>query len=111
MLLGGGLLGGCRAGYVLKAGYYQLELLSLREEAVLALKGWDVHRGRVGGCSTLGWFDDPILPQMLSCPDVALQNLVFHELTHATLWLPGSPSQCSCPLLLQGIHGALPFAK
>ena len=36
VLLGGGLLGGCRAGYVLKAGYYQLELLSLREPVVRA---------------------------------------------------------------------------
>ena len=43
----------------------------------------DVHKRRVGAYSTLGYFNDPILPGMLQWSSVSLLNLVFHELTHA----------------------------
>lgn len=50
----------------------------------------DIYARPVRAYSTLGWFDDPILPPMLSWPDFPLMRTVFHELSHATLWLPGS---------------------
>ena len=76
-------------GVVPYLGFFSIEEAS-REEESLRNEGWDVHRSRVGAYSTLGWFDDPILPGMLRWPEVALRNLVFHELAHATIWFPGS---------------------
>jgi predicted aminopeptidase len=39
--------------------------------------------------STLGWFNDPILPSMLRYGEVYLAELLFHELTHQRLYLNG----------------------
>ena len=38
--------------------------------------------------STLGWFDDPILSSMMRYSDHSLVNLIIHETTHATLYIP-----------------------
>ena len=50
----------------------------------------EVYARYVGAYSTLGYFDDPILPGMLSRSPASMMRVVFHELTHGTLWLPGS---------------------
>lgn len=59
------------------------------EAARLQQQGWEVAVREVGGYSTLGWFKDPILPHMLEYEEPELVNLILHELTHATLFLPG----------------------
>ncbi len=38
--------------------------------------------------STLGWFDDPILPSTINLPDEELANTVIHEISHGTFWKP-----------------------
>jgi predicted aminopeptidase len=53
-------------------------------------KGFDVYRSEAEAFSGLGWFRDPILSSYLSGNDASIANLLFHELTHATLWIPGS---------------------
>ncbi|MEN9786635.1 MAG: hypothetical protein RLZZ299_1899 [Pseudomonadota bacterium] len=55
-------------------------------------RGLDVHVRTAGAYSTLGWFRDPVLPSMLRGSDTDLANTVFHELAHATTWIPGSVS-------------------
>ena len=40
--------------------------------------------------STLGYFNDPILPGLLRSHPVRLLEVLFHELAHGTLWLEGS---------------------
>ncbi len=40
--------------------------------------------------STLGWFADPLLSNMLDDDPVGLVTVVFHELTHARLYLPSA---------------------
>ena len=55
----------------------------------LRREGYDVHVGGVGAYSTLGWFSDPILNSFTERPDADLAELLFHELSHATVYLPG----------------------
>ena len=59
-------------------------------QRALKREGYDVYRRTAGAYSTLGWFDDPLLPGMLSWSEAQLSNTLIHELAHATLWLPGS---------------------
>jgi predicted aminopeptidase len=56
----------------------------------LAAEGLDVYIRTAGTYSTLGWFEDPILRPMLSWSRYWLANTVLHEMTHATVWIPGS---------------------
>lgn len=39
--------------------------------------------------STLGWFKDPILSTFIQYPDGELARLVFHELAHQVVYVPG----------------------
>lgn len=56
---------------------------------ILALngKGYDVSVYSPSGWSTLGWFKDPILSNMLYKSDGQLANLIIHELTHGTIYV------------------------
>ncbi len=56
----------------------------------LKLKGYDVYETEAEAFSGLGWLPDPILSSYLNNSAASLANLLFHELTHATLWVPGS---------------------
>lgn len=58
----------------------------------LAGRGLDVYQRTAGAYSMLGWLEDPLLPHMLGWPEARLANTLLHELTHATLWVPGSVS-------------------
>ncbi len=53
-------------------------------------KGYDVDVYSPSGWSTLGWFRDPILSNMLYKNDGRLANLIIHELTHGTIYLKSS---------------------
>ncbi|MCK6522604.1 aminopeptidase [Myxococcota bacterium] len=70
-------------------GYFRKEDAEARAEA-LREDELDVYVRTAGAYSTLGWFKDPILPQMLTWDDFNLADTVLHELAHATLWVPGS---------------------
>lgn len=67
-------------------GFFQLEKA---EEELERLKdeGYDVQLRPVGGWSTLGWTKDPILSNMLERPTGAMVELIFHELTHSTVFI------------------------
>jgi predicted aminopeptidase len=70
-------------------GYFRREDANGRAEDLRA-DDLDVYVRTAGAYSTLGWFKDPILPQMLTWDDFNLADTVLHELAHATLWVPGS---------------------
>ncbi len=53
----------------------------------LKLKGYDVDVYSPTGWSTLGWFKDPILSNMLYKSEGQLANLIIHELTHGTIYI------------------------
>jgi len=52
-------------------------------------QGFDVSVDGVAAYSTLGHFDDPIINTMLGWSDVELAGIIFHELTHQLLYVPG----------------------
>lgn len=50
------------------------------------------HDAIVGGVvaySTLGWFEDPVLSTFIEWPDADLAGLIFHELAHGRVFVPG----------------------
>jgi predicted aminopeptidase len=55
----------------------------------LKAQGYDVYVGGTDAYSTLGWFADPVLNTFLRRSDAELAELIFHELTHARVFLPG----------------------
>jgi len=77
-------LAGC-FGY---RGYFS-EAAAQAEADRLRASGHDVYVGGVEAYSTLGWFKDPILSSMLRADRLEFAALLFHELAHQKLWLPG----------------------
>ncbi len=55
----------------------------------LRAAGDDVAVEGVAAYSTLGHFDDPVLSTMMGWSDVDLAAIIFHELTHQRLFVPG----------------------
>jgi len=49
----------------------------------------DTTVGGVAAYSTLGWFDDPLLSTFIDWPEAELAGLIFHELAHARVFVPG----------------------
>ncbi len=61
-----------------------------RQEAErLKKKGDDVFIGGVEAYSTLGYLADPVLNTFLHRSDAELAELIFHELTHAKVFISG----------------------
>lgn len=76
------------AGCVSYRGYFSEE--RAREFAdSLEQEQLDVYSGGVDAYSTLGWFDDPLTSAVLRRSDDALVTLLFHELAHRLVYLPG----------------------
>lgn len=69
-------------------GYFD-EATAKKEGERLKNQGLDVLVGGVDGYSTLGWFHDPVLNTFLHREFSELAELIFHELTHVKLFLPG----------------------
>lgn len=70
-------------------GFFNKQL-AMREYNHLASLGYDVDIRAVSAWSTLGWFNDPLLSNMLKRSKGGLCNLLFHELFHATYYAKGS---------------------
>ncbi len=67
-------------------GFFSLSKTEAEKEKMLQ-KGYEADIRRVNAWSTLGWFEDPILSNMLYRNEGDLANLIIHELTHATLFV------------------------
>lgn len=76
------------SGRVPYKGFFELEKAkALGKE--LESQGYDVSlRGSVA-FSTLGWFSDPVNSSMLHLDDLEIMDLIFHEMTHDTVYFPG----------------------
>lgn len=53
-------------------------------------EGYDIEVSTVSGWSTLGWFKDPVLSNMLEGSVGSMANTIIHELTHGTIFVPDS---------------------
>ena len=76
------------AGCVSYRGYYGKEDAQ-NYAAQLRAEGRDVQVGGVPAYSTLGWFDDPLLSTFIHYSDAELARMIFHELAHQVVYVPG----------------------
>ena len=76
------------AGCVAYRGWFD-EQRARGAAALLRVQGLDTEVAGVAAYSTLGWFDDPLLAGMLAWSDERVAALIFHELAHQRLYLPG----------------------
>jgi predicted aminopeptidase len=74
-------------------------------------KGYDVEMRTVSGWSTLGWFNDPILSNMLLDGPGELASTIIHELTHGTIFIPDSMTFNENLATFIGTRGALNFLQ
>ncbi len=75
-------------GCVAYRGYFSAS--AAREFAGdLAVRGYDTHVAGVAAYSTLGWMHDPVLNTFVMLPEPRLADLIFHELAHQLLFIPG----------------------
>ena len=70
-------------------GFFNYDM-AVQEEKKWKDRGFDTNIRTTGGWSTLGWFRDPILSNMLNRKAGDLTELIIHELTHGTLFVKDS---------------------
>ncbi len=80
-----------------------------KKQAELERKGLDVYLRPAGAYSMLGIASDPIYSPLLKLKDSDLANLVVHELTHATIWIPGQVEFNESVALFVGNQGSLEY--
>lgn len=76
-------------GLVPYKGFFDPEDAEVEKQKLLDL-GYDADIRMPGGWSTLGWFKDPVLSNMLARSKGGLANVILHELTHATVFVKDS---------------------
>ena len=75
-------------GRVPYKGYFDFAQARAEERALTA-RGFDARLGAASAFSTLGWFNDPLLPTTLRADSLTVANTVIHELTHNTYYAAG----------------------
>jgi predicted aminopeptidase len=76
------------AGCVSYRGYFA-EAEARTYAAELSAQGLETYVGGVAAYSTLGWFEDPLLNTVMGRSPAQLASLMFHELAHQQLYVPG----------------------
>lgn len=71
----------------------------------------DVYVAPAAAYSTLGWFADPILSSFLRWNDDALADLLFHELAHSVVYIPGEAAFNESFAAFVGEQGALAWLE
>jgi len=80
-----------------------------KKKARLEAEGYDVYLRPAGAYSMLGIASDPIYSPLLKLNDAELANLVVHELSHATIWVPGQVEFNESVALFIGNQGSLEY--
>ncbi len=75
-------------------------------------EGWDTSISGVQAFSMLGYFPDPVYSSMLDGNDEAeLAEVLIHEATHATIYVPGFSEFNENLASFFGFYGALQFLR
>ncbi len=77
-------------GSVPYKGFFDLEKARVEANRIKDNEGLEVDIRTAGGWSTLGWFKDPVLSNMLNRSEGDLASLIIHELTHGTIFVKDS---------------------
>jgi predicted aminopeptidase len=91
-------------------GFFEKED-ALAEQKMLKAKGYDTMLRPVAAYSSLGYFNDPIWPQMLKRSVHALAELILHELAHSTLYFKSQSDFNESFANFVGRVGALQFLQ
>lgn len=78
-----------QAGCVSYRGFFS-KTRAERYAEKLKNQGYDVYVGGVRAYSTLGWSNDPILNTFIGYSETELARLIFHELAHQVVYVPGN---------------------
>lgn len=76
-------------GKVPYKGFFSLKEAHKERDKITSL-GYDVDIGTVGGWSTLGFFTDPVLSNVLKRSEGQIAELILHEMAHATIYFSDS---------------------
>lgn len=96
------------AGRIPYRGYFDRgEARSLA--AGLEREGYDTYTRSSVAFSTLGWFDDPLLSNLLRLEPERLVEVVLHELLHSTIYLSGQTAFNESFASFVGGRGAIDF--
>lgn len=86
-------------------GFFQYERALVHADT-LREQGLDVVVNGAPAYSTLGWFNDPLLPTMLRYGEAQLAELIFHELAHQRLYINDDSAFNEAFATVVGQHGA-----
>ncbi len=95
-------------GNVSYKGFFDKEI-GLPEVEKVKQKFYDTEYAPVSAWSTLGWFRDPILSNMIKRKEGQIAELIIHELTHATVYLKSSVDYNENLATFVGEQGAIRF--
>lgn len=95
-------------GSVPYKGFFKFEKGKSEADEIRS-KGFDVEYSAVSGWSTLGWFGDPILSNMLKRNVGSLADLIIHELTHGTIYIKNEVEYNENLATFIGNKGAIAF--
>ena len=89
-------------------GYFNLKHAKAEKESLDSLY-YDTGIRTAGAWSTLGWFNDPIMGNLLNDSDGQIAETIIHELTHTTLYVKNDVTFNENLAVFIGHKGALKF--
>jgi predicted aminopeptidase len=95
-------------GRVAYKGYFDADTAK-QEARSLEAQGYDTYVRTAVAFSTLGWFSDPLLPQLLRYDQETLANIIIHELFHSTFYLSDETVLNESLANFAGHRGAIAF--